>query len=108
MDAREALMHAGPMRLRPILMTTLATLGGMLPIALGIEQGSETQAPLGTVVIGGLLTSTLLSLIVVPTFYLLVARYVEPRFAPKPPRFRRPGGTDGRATVEAPAPAPAR
>jgi hydrophobic/amphiphilic exporter-1 (mainly G- bacteria), HAE1 family len=107
MDARDALMHAGPMRLRPILMTTLATLGGMLPIALGIEAGSETQAPLGTVVIGGLLTSTLLSLVVVPTLYLLVARHVEPRFAPKPPRFRRPG-TDGRATVEEPQPAPVR
>jgi HAE1 family hydrophobic/amphiphilic exporter-1 len=88
-DAREALMHAGPMRLRPILMTTLATLGGMLPIALGIEAGSETQAPLGTVVIGGLITSTLLSLVVVPTIYLLVARYIEPRFAPKPPTIRR-------------------
>src|SRR6202007_3058453 len=56
---REALLHAGPLRLRPILMTTLATLGGMLPIAIGIEAGSETQAPLGTVVIGGLITSTL-------------------------------------------------
>jgi HAE1 family hydrophobic/amphiphilic exporter-1 len=96
LDPREALMHAGPMRLRPILMTTLATLGGMLPIALGIEAGSQTQAPLGTVVIGGLITSTLLSLIVVPTIYLLVARHVEPRFAPKPPSFRRrPGGADG-------------
>ena len=92
MDPREALMHAGPMRLRPILMTTLATLGGMLPIAIGIEQGSQTQAPLGTVVIGGLITSTMLSLIVVPTIYLLVARHVEPRFAPKPPSFRRPRG----------------
>ena len=92
MDPREALMHAGPMRLRPILMTTLATLGGMLPIAIGIEQGSQTQAPLGTVVIGGLVTSTMLSLIVVPTIYLLVARHVEPRFAAKPPSFRRPRG----------------
>jgi len=92
MDPREALMHAGPMRLRPILMTTLATLGGMLPIAIGLEQGSQTQAPLGTVVIGGLITSTMLSLIVVPTIYLLVARHVEPRFAPKPPSFRRPRG----------------
>ncbi len=92
MDPREALMHAGPMRLRPILMTTLATLGGMLPIAIGIEQGSQTQAPLGTVVIGGLITSTMLSLIVVPTIYLLVARHVEPRFSPKPPSFRRPRG----------------
>jgi len=92
MDPREALMHAGPMRLRPILMTTLATLGGMLPIAIGLEQGSQTQAPLGTVVIGGLITSTMLSLIVVPTIYLLVARHIEPRFAPKPPSFRRPRG----------------
>ncbi|MDB5095091.1 MAG: putative nodulation protein [Candidatus Eremiobacteraeota bacterium] len=90
MDAREAIMHAGPMRLRPILMTTLATLGGMLPIAVGLEAGSETQAPLGTVVIGGLLTSTLLSLVVVPTIYLWVAKHIEPRFAPKPPSFRRP------------------
>ncbi len=101
MDPREALMHAGPMRLRPILMTTLATLGGMLPIALGIEAGSETQAPLGTVVIGGLLTSTLLSLVVVPTLYLLVARYVEPRFTPKPPSFRRPRATDERGSTPA-------
>ena len=104
-DPREALMHAGPMRLRPILMTTLATLGGMLPIALGIEAGSQTQAPLGTVVIGGLVTSTMLSLVVVPTIYLWVARHVEPRFAPKPPSFRR-RGTDGRGVVEQPKPVP--
>ncbi|HTD35921.1 MAG TPA: efflux RND transporter permease subunit, partial [Candidatus Limnocylindrales bacterium] len=108
LDPREALMHAGPMRLRPILMTTLATLGGMLPIAIGIEAGSETQAPLGTVVIGGLLTSTVLSLIVVPTFYLWVARHIEPRFAPKPPSFRRRPRTDGHVTVQTPAAAPAR
>jgi HAE1 family hydrophobic/amphiphilic exporter-1 len=107
LDPREALMHAGPMRLRPILMTTLATLGGMLPIALGIEAGSQTQAPLGTVVIGGLVTSTLLSLVVVPTIYLWVARHVEPRFAPKPPSFRRRGGTDGHAVVEKPEAVPA-
>jgi multidrug efflux pump subunit AcrB len=79
MDARDAILHAAPMRLRPILMTTLASIGGMLPIALGIEAGSETQAPLGTVVIGGLIVSTTLSLIVVPTIYLWVARNVEPR-----------------------------
>jgi HAE1 family hydrophobic/amphiphilic exporter-1 len=106
LDPREALMHAGPMRLRPILMTTLATLGGMLPIAIGLESGSETQAPLGTVVIGGLVTSTLLSLVVVPTIYLWVARHVEPRFAPKPPSFRRRGG-DGRAVLEQPETVPA-
>src|SRR6202022_3493171 len=91
MSPRDALMHAGPMRLRPILMTTLGTLGGMLPLALGIEAGSQTQAPLGTVVIGGLVTSTVLSLVVVPTIYLWVAKHVEPRFTTKPPSFRRPG-----------------
>jgi len=79
MTPRDAVLHAAPMRLRPILMTTLATIGGMTPIALGIEAGSETQAPLGTVVIGGLLVSTTLSLIVVPTLYLWVARHIEPR-----------------------------
>jgi HAE1 family hydrophobic/amphiphilic exporter-1 len=85
MDAREAILHAGPRRLRPILMTTFATIGGMLPLALGIESGSSTQAPLGTVVIGGLISSTLLSLLVVPTLYLWVARNIEPRFTSKPP-----------------------
>ncbi|HEV7179144.1 MAG TPA: efflux RND transporter permease subunit, partial [Candidatus Baltobacteraceae bacterium] len=78
-SAREAVLHAAPLRLRPILMTTLASVGGMLPIAIGFEAGSETQAPLGTVVIGGLLCSTMLSLIVVPTLYLWVAKHLEPR-----------------------------
>jgi HAE1 family hydrophobic/amphiphilic exporter-1 len=77
---REALLEAGPLRLRPILMTTLATLGGMLPLALGIEAGSSTQAPLATVVIGGLIASTVLSLLVVPTLYLVVAKRSGSRF----------------------------
>lgn len=76
---REAVLRAAPLRLRPILMTTLATIGGMTPIAIGLEAGSQTQAPLGTVVIGGLLISTVLSLIVVPTLYLWVATHLEPR-----------------------------
>ena len=94
-----------PLRLRPILMTTLATIGGMFPIAAGIEAGSSTQAPLGTVVIGGLLCSTLLSLIVVPTLYLWVANNIEPRLG-----RRRGRAADGRARVAAPeeAPIPAR
>jgi HAE1 family hydrophobic/amphiphilic exporter-1 len=87
LSARDAIMRAAPMRLRPIIMTTTATIGGMLPLALAIEAGSETQAPLGTVVIGGLLTSTMLSLIVVPTLYLWVARNIEPRFEVKPPKM---------------------
>jgi HAE1 family hydrophobic/amphiphilic exporter-1 len=89
MEPREALLHAGPMRLRPILMTTLATVGGMIPLAFGLEAGSQTQAPLGTVVIGGLLTSTMLSLFVVPTLYLWSARHIEARFTPKPPSLPR-------------------
>jgi hydrophobic/amphiphilic exporter-1 (mainly G- bacteria), HAE1 family len=87
MDPVEALLHAGPRRLRPILMTTLATVGGMLPLAIGIEAGSSTQAPLGTVVVGGLITSTMLSLIFVPTLYLWLVRNVESRFTAKPPRL---------------------
>lgn len=79
MSARDAVLHAAPMRLRPILMTTCATIGGMTPIALGIEAGSQTQAPLGVVVIGGLAVSTTLSLIVVPTLYLWAAEHLEPR-----------------------------
>lgn len=80
LDAREALLRAGPIRLRPILMTTFATIGGMLPLAIGIEAGSSTQAPLATVVIGGLIASTFLSLLVVPTLYLWVARRLGGRF----------------------------
>ncbi len=90
MDPVEALLHAGPRRLRPILMTTFATVGGMTPLALGIEAGSATQAPLATVVIGGLITSTMLSLLVVPTLYLWAVRNVESRFSAKPPKLFGP------------------
>jgi len=69
MERNEALLTAAPTRLRPILMTTLAAILGMMPLALGIGQGSEMYVPLATVVIGGLTTSTLLTLFVVPTVY---------------------------------------
>jgi HAE1 family hydrophobic/amphiphilic exporter-1 len=99
LQARDAVLQAAPSRLRPILMTTLATVGGMLPIASGIEAGSQTQAPLGTVVIGGLLCSTMLSLIVIPTLYLWVVNNVESRFA------KRRAKREPRAHVgETPAP----
>ena len=68
---REAVEQAGRTRLRPILMTTTTTLLGMMPMALGIGEGSELQAPLARVIIGGLLTSTLVTLIVVPVVYTL-------------------------------------
>jgi HAE1 family hydrophobic/amphiphilic exporter-1 len=69
MPRDEALLTAGETRLRPILMTTLAAILGMMPLAIGIGSGSEMYAPLATVVIGGLATSTMLTLFVVPTVY---------------------------------------
>nr|NGY95008.1 Nodulation protein NolG [Neochlamydia sp. AcF84] len=71
MDRREAIMLAGPTRLRPILMTTLAMIFGMLPIAFGHGPGSESQAPMAMAIIGGLSTSMLLTLIIVPIAYLI-------------------------------------
>ncbi|RPJ40204.1 MAG: efflux RND transporter permease subunit [Deltaproteobacteria bacterium] len=66
---REAILEAGPVRLRPILMTTFAMIFGMLPVALGAGEGAETRSPMGIAVIGGLLTSLFLTLIVVPVAY---------------------------------------
>jgi len=72
MERKDAIIEAGPVRLRPILMTTLAIVFGMLPIALGIGEGSETRAPMAVAAIGGLLTSLFLTLIVVPVAYDLL------------------------------------
>ena len=69
MTRTEAILTAAPIRLRPILMTTAATLLGMLPIALGWGAGAELRAPMAIVIIGGLVASTLLSLLVVPVVY---------------------------------------
>ena len=69
MSRREAILEAGPVRLRPILMTTLAMIFGMLPVAIGVGEGAETRAPMGISVIGGLLTSLFLTLLVVPVAY---------------------------------------
>lgn len=71
--AREAaLLKAGPTRLRPILMTTLTLIFGMLPLALGSGTGAETRQPMATAIIGGLITSTLLTLVVVPVVYTIM------------------------------------
>ncbi|MCC6446152.1 MAG: efflux RND transporter permease subunit [Armatimonadetes bacterium] len=67
----EAVLAAGPTRLRPILMTASAAILGMLPIAIGLGSGSEVQAPMATAVIGGLFTSTILTLFIVPIVYTL-------------------------------------
>ena len=72
----DSLLQAGQVRLRPILMTTAAMIGGMMPLALGIGEGGETQAPMGRAIIGGVITSTLLTLVVVPVLYTLSRRAV--------------------------------
>src|SRR5215218_1679764 len=74
LSVRDALLKAGPVRLRPIVMTTLAMILGMLPSAFGNGEGGEFRAPISVATIGGLITSTLLTLVVVPVSYLLLAR----------------------------------
>jgi HAE1 family hydrophobic/amphiphilic exporter-1 len=68
-DREEALMHAGRVRLRPILMTTFALIAGMMPVAVGVGEGGEFYRPMAVAIIGGTITSTLLTLLVVPTWY---------------------------------------
>ena len=72
---REALQEACPIRLRPILMTSFATIAAALPLALAIGPGAELRAPMAIAVIGGVVVSTLLTLFVVPAVYELLARF---------------------------------
>jgi hydrophobic/amphiphilic exporter-1 (mainly G- bacteria), HAE1 family len=74
-STHEALLEAGPIRLRPILMTTLAMIFGMFPVALALGEGGEVRAPMAVCVIGGLITSTALTLVVVPVAYSLADRF---------------------------------
>lgn len=69
MSRREALVEAGMTRLRPILMTTLAMIGGMLPLFFALGSGAQMRAPMARAVVGGIITSTLLTLIVIPVFF---------------------------------------
>jgi HAE1 family hydrophobic/amphiphilic exporter-1 len=71
MSVRDAMIEAGRRRLRPILMTTLTTIFGLLPLALGIGEGADAQAPLARSVIGGLTASTLITLVLIPAIYSL-------------------------------------
>lgn len=77
MPLREALREACALRIRPIFMTTLSTILGMLPIALGLGAGAELRQSMGVVLVGGLTTSTLLTLVVVPLLYLLSEEWKE-------------------------------
>jgi HAE1 family hydrophobic/amphiphilic exporter-1 len=79
LSAKDALVQAGVLRLRPILMTTVAMVFGMLPVALALGEGGEARAPMAVCVIGGLITSTLLTLVVVPVVYTLFDGMVNSR-----------------------------
>jgi HAE1 family hydrophobic/amphiphilic exporter-1 len=85
MSRQEALLAAGPVRLRPILMTTSAMIFGMTPVALALSAGGEQRAPMAVVVIGGLLTSMFLTLVVVPVVYSLFDSAKERIFAKRGP-----------------------
>jgi HAE1 family hydrophobic/amphiphilic exporter-1 len=79
LSLREAIIRGGKTRLKPILMTSFTTIFGLLPMALGIGAGSEIRAPLGRAVIGGLLTSSLVTLLLIPTLYWLVEEKIRGR-----------------------------
>ena len=87
MERNEAILQAGPTRLRPILMTTFAMIGGMLPTALKLGRGSEFRAPMAIAVIGGLIVSTILTLVMIPTLYTMFDDMVI--------KFRRRGAKGG-------------
>jgi multidrug efflux pump len=81
-DARESMKRAGPIRLRPILMTATATMMAAIPPALGIGPGAEIRMPMAIAVIGGMVLSTILSLVVVPSFYVIADKVFKRRRRP--------------------------
>jgi HAE1 family hydrophobic/amphiphilic exporter-1 len=89
MERKEAIITAGRTRLRPIMMTTLAMIFGMLPLALALGAGAEMRAPMARAVVGGLITSTFLTLLVVPVVYSLLNDFSE-WFRKKREKKRRP------------------
>lgn len=99
MSLEESLIAAGRERLRPILMTTFALVAGMLPVAIGVGEGSGFYRPLGIAVIGGTITSTILTLLVVPTFYDSLETMKRRIKA----RFKRKKAVASHSTVETPA-----
>jgi HAE1 family hydrophobic/amphiphilic exporter-1 len=76
-ELNEAIALSGQSRLRPVLMTAMTTILGMVPMVLSTSEGSETWVPMGVVVIGGLLVSTMITLIVVPVLYAIFSRHGE-------------------------------
>ncbi len=95
MTRRDAILNAGPVRLRPILMTTFAMVCGMLPVALGVGEGSESRSPMGVAVIGGLITSLFLTLAVVPATYDLFDDLKQRLFKKKDKAGKKAGMVPG-------------
>jgi HAE1 family hydrophobic/amphiphilic exporter-1 len=99
MNRADALLHAAKVRLRPILMTTLAMIFGMVPLAFALTEGSEQRAPMGQAVIGGVITSSLLTLVVVPVVYC----YLDDLAAWLRRRRGRPAASGGAGALPQPA-----
>jgi HAE1 family hydrophobic/amphiphilic exporter-1 len=99
MGREQALLHAAKVRLRPILMTTLAMIFGMVPLAFALSEGSEQRAPMGQAVIGGVITSSLLTLVVVPVIYC----YLDDLATWARRRRARPPAATGSAAQPGPA-----
>jgi hydrophobic/amphiphilic exporter-1 (mainly G- bacteria), HAE1 family len=100
MERGEALLHAAKVRLRPILMTTLAMIFGMVPLAFALSEGSEQRSPMGQAVIGGVITSSLLTLVVVPVVYCYLddlAQWMRGKWR----RGARPAGGSGAQALPA-------
>ena len=99
----DALLQAGLIRMRPIMMTTAAMVFGMLPLALALNDGGEIQAPMGRAIIGGVITSTLLTLVVVPVLYSYLVREKKPGMQRAPTLSQEPPVTGGALPAHAPA-----
>ena len=98
LNRRDAILKAGPLRLRPILMTALSTIAGMVPLALELSEGSEMRSPMAFVIIGGMITSTFLTLFVIPVVYTMfddvahnrLFKWILGLFVPSEEEMRRP------------------
>jgi HAE1 family hydrophobic/amphiphilic exporter-1 len=98
MARKAAIVEAGRVRLRPILMTTFALIAGMIPVAIGSGEGADFRAPLGRAVIGGVITSTVLTLLVIPTVYDIMSEWRDRAMG----LLTRPAPAERRARREEP------
>src|SRR5262249_11137493 len=109
MSLRDAVITAGPVRLRPIIMTTMAPVVGAIPLAIGVGPGAETRAPLARSIIGGSILSTLVTLLIVPVFYVIFDRaggWLRAQLRNEPPSHREHRETKHRDEIEMNEPIP--